>query len=71
MMACTPDMGSGYVPRTCHSHSIAELADLRRRMVHDLQRFLSIELLSGRQPRIPAATARKGTIDRPQERSAQ
>ena len=45
MMACIPDTGSRYLPNTTgDGGSMVELTDLGRRMVRDLERFLSVEL---------------------------
>jgi len=45
MTACTLDMGSRYLPNaTGNGGSMVELTDLGRRMVRDLERFLSVEL---------------------------
>jgi len=44
MSAFTTDFGSRYAPRPASSGTINEITDLSRRMVRDLERFLSVEL---------------------------
>lgn len=44
MTAFTTDFGSRYAPKTAGSGTMSDITDLSRRMVRDLERFLSVEL---------------------------
>jgi hypothetical protein len=44
MSAFTTDFGSRYAPRSASSGTMHDIADMGRRMVRDLERFLTVEL---------------------------
>ena len=64
MTACTLDMDSRYLPNaTGNGGSMVELTDLGRRMVRDLERFLSVELPKPRQGTLLRGGRRTGQVD--------